>query len=283
MKKIIIAGASGFVGTELQKKFKSIGHEVLALKRDDIKDITKLTSILNESDVVINLSGANIINRWSESYKKLLYTSRIDTTKALVEAMKNCETKPKTFISTSAVGIYNNDAIYDETTQNLSNDFLGKLCQDWEAEALKAKDLQVRVAIFRFGIVMGDGGALAKMLTPFKLGLGGTIGDGSQAFSFIHIKDLVNAYEFVIENENLDGVFNITAPKPTTNYGLSRALGETLHRPTILPIPLFVLSLVLSEGAKVLADGQSVVPNHLLQSGFKFEFENIEDTIKDLV
>ena len=283
MKKMIIVGISGFVGSSLKKEFSQIGYEVVATTREDLKNISKLTSKIEGADVVINLAGANIINRWSESYKKLLYSSRIDTTKALIQAFSQASQKPKVFISTSAVGIYKNDAVYDETTTNYSNDFLGKLCQDWEKEALKANDLGIRVSLFRFGIVLGDGGALAKMLTPFKLGLGGTIGDGTQAFSFIHIDDLVNAYKFTIENELVSGIFNLTAPHPTTNYGLTKALGKTLHRPTVLPIPQFILNLILSEGAKVLTDGQSAVPNHLMQSGFTFQYETIEDAIENLV
>lgn len=283
MKKILIAGASGFVGSSLREKFQKDGFEVIAIKRAQLQDIQTLSSLLEGSFALINLAGANIINRWSESYKKLLYSSRIDTTKALVEAMSSCEVKPQTFISTSAVGIYKNDTIYDESSTNLADDFLAKLCKDWEKEALKAKEFGVRTSIFRFGIVMGNGGALAKMLTPFKLGVGGTIGDGKQAFSFIHIDDLINAYKFVLEDDNLDGVFNLTAPIPTTNLGMTKALGKSLNRPTILPIPQFVLNIILSEGAKVLTDGQSVLPTHLLQNGFKFQYENIEDTIESLV
>lgn len=281
--KIVISGASGFVGTQLQDMFLQKGYEVVALKRDQLKQKDLLSEILNEAKLVVNLSGANIINRWTDEYKKLLYSSRIDTTKALVEAMKDCEIKPQTFISTSAVGIYDNKKQYDEYDKNYSNDFLSNLCQDWESEAFKAKELGIRTAIFRFGIVMGDGGALAKMLTPFKMGVGGTIGDGSQAFSFIHIEDLKSAYEFILENESLDGVFNLTAPNPTTNYGLTKALGNSLHRPTLFPVPEFVLNLIFSEGAKVLTDGQSVYPKRLIESGFSFKFENIENTIDNLV
>ena len=283
MKKIVIAGASGFVGSMLTQSFKERGYEVEALKREDLKKSQRLSERLNGSDVVINLSGANIINRWSENYKKLLHSSRIETTHALVEAMRVCENRPKLFISTSAIGIYKNDAIYDESTTTYSDDFLAKLCIDWEAEATKANTLEIRTAIFRFGIVLGAGGALAKMLTPFKLGVGGTIGDGSQAFSFIHIQDLINAYHFVIENEPLEGIFNLTAPTPSTNYGLTKALGKTLHRPTMLPIPKWILTLILSEGASVLTDGQSAIPTHLLESGFEFEFETIEESIEALV
>jgi len=283
MEKIAITGASGFVGQSLTTMFQDMGYEVIGIKRSDLSDSGKLTNIIDGSKLVINLAGANIINRWSESYKKLLYSSRIDTTKAIVKAMENSKVKPELFISTSAVGIYKNDKVYDENTTNLHDDFLANLCKDWEAEALKAKTLGVRTAIFRFGIVMGHGGALEKMLTPFKLGVGGIIGDGKQAFSFIHLGDLLRAYTFLIENKNLDGVFNLTSPNPTTNYGLTKALGNFLNRPTFLPLPAFVLNLIFSEGAKVLTDGQSVVPKHLIDSGFKFEFENIEDTIENLV
>lgn len=283
MKKIIITGASGFVGSTLTQNLIKNNYEVIAVKRNELQDIEKLTSIIDGSFAIINLAGANIINRWSQSYKELLYNSRIQTTKSLVLAIEKCTIKPQNLISTSAVGIYKNDDRYDEEATNLADDFLGKLCQDWEKEALRAKELGISVSIFRFGIVMGDGGALAKMLTPFKLGLGGTIGDGSQAFSFIHINDLIRAYNFVLENNNEDGIFNLTAPHPTTNYGLTKALGKSLHRPTLIPIPQFVLNLILSEGARVLTDGQSALPQHLLKSGFKFKHPTIENTIESLI
>jgi uncharacterized protein (TIGR01777 family) len=284
MKRIVISGASGFVGTALQKYFLDKSYEVITISRNDFLDEKSLLSKIDNSDVLINLNGANIINRWSESYKKLLYSSRINTTKALVNAMKNSTNKPSVFISTSAVGVYKNDAIYDESTQNYGDDFLANLVKDWEKEALKVNELGIRISIFRFGIVLGkEGGALAKMLTPFKFGLGGTIGDGSQAFSFIHIDDLLKAYDFVINHDDLDGVFNLTAPEPTTNYGLTKALGKSLNRPTILPVPQFVLNLIFSEGAKVLTDGQSAVPKKLLENGFIFQYKNIEETIESLV
>lgn len=283
MKTIAITGSTGFVGTNLRKKFEKKGFNVLGIKRDELKDINKLVSILSKSEIVINLAGANIINRWTDSYKKLLYSSRIDTTKALVSAMKKIEKKPELFISTSAVGIYSNSACFDEDNAQYSNEFLSNLCKDWEKEALKAQEFGIRTAIFRFGIILGNGGALEKMLTPFKLGLGGTIGDGKQYFSFIHIEDLLNAYEFLIENKNLMGVFNLTAPKPTTNLGLTKALGKSLNRPTIVPVPQFVLNLIFSEGAKVLTDGQCAKPKKLIDAGYRFKYETIDDAIDNLV
>ncbi|WP_428026914.1 TIGR01777 family oxidoreductase [Arcobacter sp.] len=281
MQTIAITGASGFVGNSLIKFFTNLNYKVIPIKRETLSDKAKLEELLNSSDILINLSGANIINRWSESYKKLLYSSRIDTTQKLVSAIKNIANPPKIFISTSAVGIYDNKSTYDEKG-TFSNDFLSTLCQDWEKEALKAKSEKTKVSIFRFGIVLGqDGGALQKMITPFKLGLGGVIGSGKQAFSFIHIEDLLEAYKFVIENSYED-TFNLTAPIPTTNKGLTLALGKTLKRPTILPLPEFVLNLIFSEGAKVLTDGQSVVPKRLLDLGYKFKYKTIEETIENL-
>lgn len=283
MAKIAITGASGFVGSNLKDIFHLNGNDVIAVKREDLKDIKVLSNIIDGCDVIINLAGANIINRWSDEYKTLLYNSRIETTKNLFQAISKTKNKPKLFISTSAVGIYDNQAVYDEENCKYGDDFLANLCKDWEEEALKVQTLDIRTVVFRFGIVLGNGGALAKMLLPFKLGLGGTIGDGKQTFSFIHIEDLKSAFLYAIENDTIEGIYNMTAPTPTTNLGLTKALGDTLHRPTILPVPNFVLDLIFSEGAKVLTDGQSAVPKRLLDAGFKFEFINIKETIKNLV
>jgi len=281
MKTIAITGASGFVGTKLRNYFTNRYYKVISIQRETLNNKTRLEEIINSSDIVINLAGANIINRWSESYKKLLYSSRIDTTKKIVEAIHNVENKPRLLISTSAVGIYDNKDTYTEEGIH-SKDFLSSLCEDWEKEALKAKSQDTEVSIFRFGIVLGkDGGALAKMITPFKLGLGGVIGSGEQAFSYIHIEDLLEAYKFIIDKP-VSKIFNLTAPVPTTNAGLTHALGKTLKRPTILPLPEFVLKLIFSEGAKVLTDGQSAVPQNLLDMGFEFKYKTIEDTIEDL-
>lgn len=281
MKTIAISGASGFVGSSLNKYFSNLNYKVISISRDVLNNQEKLNEVISSSDIIINLAGANIINRWSESYKKLLYSSRIDTTSKIVNTINTITNKPKLLISTSAVGIYDNKSTYDEKG-NYSNDFLSNLCQDWEKEALKAKSESTKVSIFRFGIIMGkDGGALQKMITPFKLGVGGVIGSGNQAFSFIHIEDLLNAYKFVIENE-YEEVFNLTAPVPTTNKGLTKALGKTLNRPTLFPVPEFVLNLIFSEGARVLTDGQSAIPQKLLDLGFEFKFKNIEDTIENL-
>lgn len=283
MKTIAITGSSGFVGTNIKSFFSKKDFEVISIKREDLKNKAKLLSIIEKAHIVINLAGANIINRWTDSYKKLLYNSRIDTTKALIHAMTKAKVKPELFISTSAVGIYSNKDCYDEEYFKYSDDFLANLCKDWETEALKAKELEIRTAIFRFGIVLGKGGALEKMLLPFKMGVGGTIGAGQQHFSFIHIEDLLNAYKFLIENVDLNGVFNLTSPMPTTNKGLTKALGTALNRPTLLPVPEFMLNLIFSEGAKVLTDGQCVEPKRLVDSGFVFKHTTIDETINSIV
>lgn len=282
MKTIAITGASGFVGTNLTKYFQRLNYETVSITRDILNNEDRLLEVIKNSDVIINLAGANIINRWSEEYKKLLYSSRIETTKKVVNALNKINDSKKLLISTSAVGIYDNKDTHDENG-SYANDFLSNLCQSWESEANKAKSENTKVAIFRFGIVLGkDGGAFSKMITPFRLGLGGIIGSGNQAFSYVHIEDLLRAYKFVIEN-HLDGVFNLTAPKPTTNAEFTRTLGKILRRPTIFPVPEFVLKLIFSEGARVLTDGQDVVPKRLLSLGFKFEYNNVDETLRALV
>ncbi len=283
MKTIAVTGASGFVGTNIKKRFEAKDFKIISIKREDLKNIDKLKQIIEKADYIINLAGANIIHRWTESYKKVLYSSRIDTTKALFEAISKADKKPEVFISTSAVGIYKNDRCYDEESLDYDDNFLAKICKDWEKEALKSKDFDIRTVIFRFGIVLGDGGAFSQMLTPFKLGVGGIIGDGKQYFSFIHIEDLLDAYEFILENKNCEGIFNLTAPNPTTNKGLTEALGKSLNRPTFLPLPKFMLKLIFSEGAQVLTNGQCAKPKRLLEKGFDFKFKTIEETINNLV
>lgn len=283
MKTIAITGASGFVGTNINRFFSNLDYKIVAISRDILNDEAKLQEVIDNADVIINLAGANIIGRWTQEYKEQLYKSRLDTTKKVASALqKTSPNNHKLLISTSAVGIYDNKDTYDENGA-YADDFLSKLCQMWENEAKTARSANVKVSIFRFGIVLGkNGGAFAKMITPFKLGLGGIIGSGNQAFSFIHIDDLLRAYKFVIEN-NIEDTFNLTAPKPTTNLQFTRALGCALKRPTVIPVPEFILKLIFSEGAKVLTDGQDVIPKKLLSLGFEFKFNDITQTVNNLI
>ena len=283
--KIAMSGASGFVGSHLTGAFHAEKYEVLPLGR---KDFTLPPEVLAEridgADIIINLAGAPIIEKWTEAYKKVMYESRVDVTRKLVHACSIANQKPKLFVSTSAVGYYAAEGTHTEEHYVKANDFLGNLAHEWEQEALKAGGLGIRTVIFRFGVVLGkDGGALKKMLLPFKLGMGGTIGNGKQPFSWVHIKDLIRAYQTVIENSAYEGIYNLTAANPTTNKGFTQALGKALCRPTFFPVPKFVLRLKFGEGSQILTKGQNVLPKKLMDSGFTFLFPEIEMAVRDCV
>lgn len=283
--KVAISGAGGFIGTHLVSLFTEKGWEVSALHTADFKPgATALGQKLAGAHVVIHLAGASISKRWTEEYKKVLYESRVDTTNKIVAAMAKMEQKPELFISTSAVGIYAATGRHNEEHAHYAEDFLGRLAREWESAAGKSAALGVRTVIFRNGIVLGHGGGiLNEMILPFKLGLGGTIGDGRQNFSWVHIHDLMRAYLFILEHPEMEGVYNLTAPNPTTNYGLTKALGAVLHRPTLLAIPKFLLQLRFgSEGAEAISGGQYVTSKRLPEAGFEFEFKTIEAALNNL-
>ncbi len=280
-----MSGATGFVGSNLNKAFQAENWNVIPLGRKDFRaKPEELATRLRGMDIVINLAGAPVIGRWTEEYKKIMYESRIHVTRKIVEACSLMSQRPRLFISTSALGFYDTKGTHTEEKHLKADDFLGHLAQDWEQEALKAKGIGMRTVIFRFGIVLGrDGGALKQMLIPFKFGLGGTIGNGSQPFSWIHIQDLTRAFLTVIDNTTYEGIYNLTSPNPTTNKGLTKALSKALHRPALLRIPKFVLRIQLGEGAQVLTKGQTVIPKRLIDSGFTFLFPEIEEAVRDCV
>ena len=282
---IAMSGASGFVGSRLTAAFQQRGWKTIPLSREDFKLApVELAKRLLPADIIVNLAGAPIIERWTEEYKRIMYASRVDVTRKIVDACSLLETKPKLLISTSAIGYYANHGVHTEEEYVKADGFLGSLTQAWEEAALKAGEIGMRVVIFRFGVVLGrEGGALKKMLTPFKAGLGGTIGDGSQPFSWVHIDDLIRAYDKVIQDTTCEGVYNLTAPEPTTNKGLTVALGKALRKPTIFKVPQFVLRLQFGEGAQVLTKGQTVIPKRLLDNGFQFTFSDIDSAVKDCV
>lgn len=283
--KVAISGAGGFIGTHLRTAFKEKGWEVSALHTADFDlDDAAFGQKLSGADVIVHLAGATINRRWTQAYKKVLYASRVDTAKKIVRAMAKSQQKPKLFICTSAVGIYAQTGKHNEEHAAYADDFLGRLVRDWESAAAESKTLGIRTIIFRYGIVLGHGGGILKeMLLPFTLGLGGTIGDGRQNFSWVHIDDLVRAYLFAVDHPNMEGVYNLMAPNPTTNYGLTKALGAALHRPTFLRVPKFLLKLRFgSEAAEALSSGQYATPKRLPETGFEFEFKTIEAAINDL-
>ncbi|QSZ42139.1 TIGR01777 family protein [Sulfurimonas aquatica] len=270
--KVALSGANGFVASYLKKSFR----DYVIIERDDDED--EILRKLEGVDAVFNLAGAPIIKRWSDSYKELLLSSRVDTTRKIVNAINRSEVKH--FISTSAIGAYPNDSAFDESYEAYADDFLGSLTSQWESEARKCSK---PTTIVRFGVILGsEGGALAQMLTPFKLGLGGVIGNGKMMTSWIDIEDLVRIYEYILESK-ITGIINATAPKPVTNYAFTKALGKQLKRVTILPLPEFVLKLLFGEGSTVLTASKEVYPKRLLESGFKFKYEEIDSSLSHLL
>ena len=270
--KIALTGASGFVGTALQKSFENC---VIINRQDDEQ---KILQKLEGVDVVINLAGAPIIKRWSDPYKKVLLESRIHTTATLVSAINRSNVKH--FISTSAIGIYPDDKHCDESCTDVAGDFLGLLASEWEREALKCEK---PTSILRFGVILGiDGGALAQMLTPFKWSVGGIIGDGKMMTSWIHMDDLMGIYHHIIERR-LTGIYNATTPNPVTNYTFTKALGKALHRPTILPIPEFMLGIMYGEAASVLTGSKEIYPRKIDEAGYVFKYEEIEQALENIV
>ena len=270
--KVAFTGASGFVGSHLRKKFT---EHVIILRNDNEEYILeKLDGVY----VVINLAGAPIIKRWSESYKKILVDSRVQTTKKLVNAINKSEVKH--FISTSAIGAYPDNTPLDESYSGYGNDFLASLTKMWEAEANKSIK---PTTILRFGMILGkDGGALAQMLIPFKMGVGGVISDGKMINSWIDIQDLIRIYEYVIDN-SITGVLNATAPNPVSNYEFTKALGKVLNRPIFFPLPKFVLKLIFGEGSTVITSSKEIYPKALESLGFKFKYETIEKSLEYLL
>ena len=270
--RIAITGASGFIGTHLRKRFP----DHMVIKRWDDEDAIR--ERLQGVDVVVNLAGAPIIRRWTRAYKDLLVKSRLDTTRRLVRAMQG--TGVRHFISTSAVGIYPDNTPCDEECPGLAGDFLGSLAKRWEEEAKRA---DCPTTILRFGVILGShGGALKKMLLPFRLGMGGPIGDGRMMMSWLDVEDLMGIYEFVME-KRVTGVLNAVSPTPVTNGQFTRALARVLKRPAMIPVPAFLLKILFGEGATVLTGSKEVYPRRLLSLGFEFRYPEIEASLRHLL
>ena len=299
--KIFITGANGFVGGNLIRYFLKGGHQISGLVRSEAKtsglppgvspvigDPTKSGSWQDSvpgHDVLINLAGATIFQRWNEKYKRLLRDSRIFTTRNLVDAIPAENAPNTTLLSTSAVGYYgfSEDQELGEDSPP-GNDFLAQLAVDWEAEALKAAGKGVRVVITRFGVVLGKGdGALRQMSLPFRLFVGGPLGSGQQWFSWIHAEDLCRAAEFVIKNTSISGPVNFTAPQPVRNRELASIMGNVLGRPSFMPAPGFMIKLIMGEFGSVLLNGQRVVPRRLEDYGFRFNHPTIQEALTDLL
>jgi uncharacterized protein (TIGR01777 family) len=282
--KIAICGKSGLVGSKLEKLFNSQHNEVIGIRVRQNTDIETLAAELENCDILINLSGTTILAPWNDSCKKTLYSSRIDTTNKLVQAMSLCKEKPKLFLSASAVGIYDSSSVHDDESEDYADDFLSALCKDWEAEAKKAEALGIRCVQMRFGVIFAkEGGAMQKILPPFKMGLGGKLGSGEQMVSWIYIEDLLRAVEFIIKTPDINGSVNFTAPYPLSNSEQTEILGKVLNRPTFFGVPSFMVKLIFGEGATVVLNSKEVIPTKLIKHGFTFNYEKFEDALKDIV
>lgn len=301
--KILITGATGFVGNALMIKLLDQGHDIHVLTRNT-RELASLfhnprVSIFTWKDTstppplesingisgVINLMGENIAaKRWSKDQKKKLHTSRVDSTRQLTLLLNENLTKPLNFfISSSAVGIYPvnlNECLNEDS--KLGHHFLATLCKDWEDAAHTITKAE-RVIIIRTGVVLEKhGGALAKMLPPFKLGLGGPIGDGNHFMSWIHLDDLVNLYSAAVNNQEMTGVYNGTSPHPVDNFNFTKAIGHALHRPTLLPVPAAILKLAFGEMSSVILDSQKIVSKRLPDSHFTYQYETIESAMNKI-
>lgn len=294
----MLAGGSGFLGRKLATRLEHDRHRVLTLTRrprqDRDSDISwqpdgspgSLAGHLDGVDAVVNLAGEGIADRrWTEDRKAALRDSRLLATRTLVRAMATCQTAPRVFVSGSAIGFYG--AHGDEPIIERSppgTDFLARLCVEWEEEARVAEGPSTRVAIVRTGLVLDSrGGALARMLPPFRMGLGATMGSGQQFMPWIHVGDWVSMVMWLIESERGAGAFNATAPQPVTNRDFTRTLGRVLHRPAVFHAPAFVMKVAMGEMASLLLTGQRVLPAHAEQMGFRFGFRELEPALKDLL
>jgi uncharacterized protein (TIGR01777 family) len=296
---VMITGGLGFVGTQLSIRLLTGGHQVTVVDHSpqprpytpaEVHYVAADTTMpgawqeeVAAQDAVINLAGASIFSKWTAETKRLMYDSRILTTRNVVDAMP--AQKGALLCSTSAVGYYGFRGDEELTEEDRSgNDFLARLAADWEREALKAVDNGNRVAITRFGLVLGkSGGVLGQMIPLFKKFIGGPLGSGRQWFSWIHMEDLLSAFLFVFNNQDIHGTVNFCAPNPVRNRDLAKALGEVLHRPSFFRTPAFVLRLVLGEFGSVILQGQRVVPSRLLRYGFVFQYPEIRGALKDVI
>jgi uncharacterized protein len=293
-KRVVIYGASGFVGNGLASMLSSEDWEVIGVSRKGTGKIDGVSSWttpdkvdLTGCEAVINLSGESVAQRWTEKNKRAFHDSRIGVTNRIVEKISNLtpELRPKILINASAVGYYGGcgDEILNELAP-LGKGYLAELCSEWENAALKAVPLGIRVLQFRIGVVLGRGGmAFEKLLTVFKLGIGGRLGNGKQWTPWIHVDDLRRSIVFALHHPELHGAVNGTAPHPETNCDLSKKFAKAVGRWVFFPVPGFILKLVFGGFGGALLQGQRAVPQQLLDAGFQFQFHTLEEALEDLV
>lgn len=297
MRSILLTGGTGFIGTLLTRQLSGQGHQLTVLSRNPervplicgpgTKGLDNLDNITPDQrfDAVINLAGAPIFDkRWTEAQKRIIWDSRVLLTDRLFETLERLAVKPEVLISGSAIGYYGNqgDTVIDEETA-AKDDFSHRLCSAWENSALQAEQLDIRVCLIRTGLVLGHGGGLLqRMLLPFKLGLGGRIGPGTQWMSWIHRQDWINIACAMLNDDSMRGPYNATAPKPVTNREFTETLAASLKRPALLPIPAWALKLLLGEMSELLLGSQRVMPLRLINElGFSFEYNDLQSALNE--
>jgi uncharacterized protein (TIGR01777 family) len=295
--RVLVTGASGLIGTALQRSLRERGHELLLASRSEPKDDSWIqwsaesgfadARELEEIDAVVHLAGESVSGlRWTDEKKKAIRDSRVLGTRSIVDAIAELETRPRVLVAASAIGFYGDrgDEVLTETSRS-GKTFLAEVSREWEAEARRAEDSGVRTVLLRTGIVLSkDGGALGTMLMPFKLGLGGVVGDGKQWMSWISLDDHVDVIVFALENESVRGAVNSVSPNPVTNEEFTKVMGEVLYRPTFIPVPEFAVHMMFGEmGEALLLDSTRVIPKRLTDLGYKFKFPDLKKAIENAV
>jgi hypothetical protein len=298
--KILITGATGLIGRSVCRSLINVGHEVVALSRRPpaAMGLAGVSAFQWEPaaesppaeawegiDAVIHLAGEPVAVRWTEERKRRIYDSRVECARNLVAGMRATPRPPKIFVSASAVGFYGDrgDEVLNESSDPGSG-FLSRLCLDWEAEAARARELGARVALVRVGVVFSkSGGALEKMLLPFKLGLGGRVSDGRQWFPWIHIEDIVGIFLHALMSPAVDGPINGVAPGVVTNEEFTRELAAALNRPVFFPVPKLALRVLMGEMAEVVTASQRVVPQIALDTGYRFKYPNLRPALESIL
>jgi hypothetical protein len=299
--RVMMTGGTGMIGAPLAKRLLEKGHEIRILtrrrRRDnsmprvkfiewDGKTLGEWSEQIDQVDAIINLAGENIgATRWSNTRKNLIRDSRIKAGEILTQAIGNASAHPKVFIQASAIGFYGtiDKGLLTEKSPP-GDDFLAEISKKWEQSCFGVESMGIRRVIIRTGVVLSkQEGALSRMLLPFKFFFGGPLGSGKQMVSWIHLEDEISAICFLLENENARGIYNLTSPESVTNAELGKWIGRITHRPYWLPAPGFALRLLLGEMSTLVLDGQSVIPERLLESGFQFKFDKISDALSDLL
>ena len=294
--KVLVSGSSGLVGSALCASLSADGHDVVRLVRRPDLDAPSVhwdidagqldASALEGLDAVVHLAGESIAGRWTAKKKAEIHQSRVKGTRLLAKTLAKLESPPGVLICASAIGAYGSrgDEELDESSTR-GDDWLSQLAAEWEASCEDARRANIRVVNLRIGLVLAaKGGALGKMLTPFRLGVGGRVGSGKQWMSWVSIKDLVSAIRFAIDNDSLEGPVNCTAPNPATNTEFTKALGRVLKRPTVFPLPAFAVRALFGEmGESLLLGSQRVMPRSLQTAGFEFAYPDLEGCLRDLL